>query len=131
MQSQAFLGPDADPPRQVVYSARDRHDEAVQRVRAVRTERYRYIRNFMPARPLMAMHRYKDACYPVVPLMRQLHKEGKLDPIQEALMASRLPDEELYDLETDPYEIENLAAFRRPGAPAGVEAVAGRTGAMD
>jgi len=114
MHSQVFLGPDAEPPRAFVFSARDRHDEAVQRVRAVRTARYRYIRNFMPQRPLMAMHRYKDACYSVVPLLRQLYKEGKLDAIQKALMAPRLPDEELYDLDSDPYEIKNLATSPDP-----------------
>src|SRR5262249_29903066 len=48
MQSRIFLGPQADPPRTFAFSARDRIDETVNRIRSVRDERYRYIRNFMP-----------------------------------------------------------------------------------
>ena len=114
MHGQVFLGDNADPPRQYAFSARDRCDDAVQRIRAVRSRRYRYIRNFMPEKPFMAPHRYKDACYPVVRVMWQLHREGKLTPAQQVLMAPRLPDEELYDLESDPYEIANLAGSSRP-----------------
>jgi N-sulfoglucosamine sulfohydrolase len=114
MHSRVLLGDGADPPRRYAFSARDRCDDAVQRIRAVRSRRYRYIRNFMPEKPFMALHRYKDACYPVVPLMWRLHREGKLTPAQEVLMNPRLPDEELYDLDRDPYEIDNLAASTRP-----------------
>jgi hypothetical protein len=52
--------------------------------------------------------------YPVVPLLRELHRQGRLDPVQEALLAPRMPDEELYDLEADPYEIDNLAESEDP-----------------
>ena len=114
MHGRTFLGDHADPPRRYAFSARDRCDDAVQRIRAVRSRGYRYIRNFMPEKPFMAPHRYKEACYPVVGLMWQLHREGKLTPAQQALMAPRLPDEELYDLESDPYEITNLAGSSKP-----------------
>ena len=70
--------------------------------------------NFMPEKPYMALHRYKEARYPAITLMRRLHLEGKLAPAQEALMVSRLPDEELYDLRSDPHEIVNLAESPRP-----------------
>jgi len=114
MHSRIFLGNDADAPRKFAFTARDRCDEVVQRVRAVRGSRYRYIRNFMPETPFNAFHRYKAVCYPVVRLMWELHREGKLTPAQEVLMAPRLPEEELYDLERDPYEIANLAMSPRP-----------------
>ena len=52
--------------------------------------------------------------YPVIPLLRQLHKEDKLNAVQEQLLAPRMPAEELYDLENDPYEITNLAASNDP-----------------
>jgi arylsulfatase A-like enzyme len=109
MQGRVFLGPHADPPRQYVFGARDRCDETVFRIRTVRDRRYRYIRNFMPERPFLQINRYKEASYPVIPLMRKLYAEGKLTPVQEVLMASRRPPEELYDVESDPYEIHNLA----------------------
>lgn len=114
MQSRVFLGAQADPARDVVFSARDRHDEVVQRIRAVRSHRYRYIRNFMPERPFMAMHRYKESRYPVVPLLRSLHAAGKLAGPPLALMAPRLPGEELYDSQADPHEIANLVTSHSP-----------------
>ncbi len=114
MQSRVFLGPKADPPRRYAFTHRDRHDEVVQRIRSVRTDRYRYIRNFIPERPFLFLHAHKEAMYPVVPLLRALHRQGKLNPVQEALLAPRMPDEELYDLEADPYEIDNLAESDDP-----------------
>jgi hypothetical protein len=113
MQSQVFIGDQAEP-RTAAFSARDRHDECVNRIRAIRTERWRYIRNFMPGQTWMAWHRYKDACYPVVPLMRKLFSEGKLTGPPLALMASAMPAEELYDTEADPHEINNLAESPDP-----------------
>jgi arylsulfatase A-like enzyme len=114
MQSRVFLGDKADPPRTIAFSARDRIDETVQRIRTARTARYRYIRNFMPDRPFTALNRYKEKCFLVMPLMRELHRQGKLNPTQEVLMATRLPDEELYDLDNDPYEVTNLVGSPDP-----------------
>jgi arylsulfatase A-like enzyme len=109
MQSRIFLGPEADPPRHFAFSARDRIDESVQRIRSVRDARYRYIRNFMPEQPFLALNRYKEKCFLVLPLMRTLHDQGTLVGPPLALFAPRLPGEELYDTQADPHEIRNLA----------------------
>ena len=114
MQSRIFLGDRADPPRRFAFSARDRIDETVQRIRSVRDARYRYIRNFMPARPFAALNRYKEKCFPVLPLMRALNERGELTGPALSLFAPRLPDEELYDTLADPHEIRNLAGSDRP-----------------
>ncbi|WP_438269965.1 sulfatase family protein [Paludisphaera mucosa] len=96
-------------PRDAVFSARDRCDETVDHIRSVRTDRYKYIRNFLPDRPHLQPNRYKDA-KAIVRRLRELHAEGKLDAHQERLLfAPTRPKEELYDLRADPDEIHNLA----------------------
>ncbi|MDQ3625366.1 MAG: hypothetical protein M3463_23280, partial [Verrucomicrobiota bacterium] len=114
MQSRVFLGPEAGPPRPYAFSARDRIDETVQRIRSVRDARYRYIRNFTPGPTFASLNRYKEKCFLVLPLMRELQKQGKLSGPPAELMAIRGPGEELYDTEADPYEIRNLVNSATP-----------------
>ncbi|MBM4017556.1 MAG: sulfatase [Planctomycetes bacterium] len=110
MEGQVFLGPGARPPREFVVAARDRCDETVDRIRCVRTKKWKYIKNFMPERPYTQPNAYKERSYPVLNFMKQLQAEGKLSAVQALFMAPTRPPEELYDLEADPYEVSNLAA---------------------
>ncbi len=114
MQSRIFVGPNADPPRKYAFSARDRIDETENRIRSVRDERYRYNRNFRPEQSLAALNRYREKCFLVMPLARQLHADGKLTGSAQLLLAPRLAEEELYDGVEDPFQINNLIASRKP-----------------
>lgn len=112
MQGQVFWGENATPDRRYVYGGRDRGDETVDRIRTVRDDRFRYIRNFYPERPFSQTNRYKLRQYPVLRLMHALHDSGelaRLNPHAERLMQPARPREELYDLLQDPHEIRNLA----------------------
>ena len=113
MQSRTFLGSDSDPPREFVFSARDRIDETVNRIRSVRGERYHYLRNYMPQQGFASLNRYKEKCFAVIPLMRELHARGEL-PAPAAELMEPLPGEQLYDTWNDPHEIRNLAGSEAP-----------------
>ncbi|MFN4258480.1 MAG: sulfatase [Gemmataceae bacterium] len=96
-------------PRDVVFAARDRCDETVEHMRAVRGERFKYIRNFLPQRPHLQPNRYKDD-KAIIQSLRALHAAGKLNELPERLLfAPTRPAEELYDLQSDPFELKNLA----------------------
>jgi arylsulfatase A-like enzyme len=114
MQGRNFLGATAEPDRTCAFGARDRCDETVFRLRTVRDDRYRYIRNFTPDRPFLQTNAYKERAYPVWNLLKELHAAGKLTPAQELLCQPKMPAEELYDLENDPHEIHNLAESAEP-----------------
>ncbi len=95
-------------PREYVFSARDRCDETVERIRCVRTDRFKYIRNYFPNKPHTQPNRYKDN-KEIMITMRKLYEEGKLTQEQERPFLPTRPLEELYDLQADPYELNNLA----------------------
>jgi len=109
MQGQAFLGPQkAKQPRKYVYGARDRVDEKPDMSRSVRDKRYNYIRNFMIQVPYSAVTNYGELM-PTMREMRRLNAEGKLTGAAKEWFGDNRPVEELYDVQNDPYEVNNLA----------------------
>jgi arylsulfatase A-like enzyme len=111
MQGRVFLGDSAEPPREFVFGARDRCDETTFRFRTVRDSRFRYIRNFLPERPFFQPNEYKQAQYPVWNLIQELGKAGKLTEWQHNFYLSpTMPKEEFYDLDADPWAMNNLVA---------------------
>ena len=56
IQSRNLCGPNKDEAREFVCSARDRLDNNPEVVRTIRTEKYRYIRNFLPLQPYASFY---------------------------------------------------------------------------
>ena len=105
MKGWAFLGPDVQW-RRYTWGQRDRMDERYDMQRAVRDERYLYVRNYMPHRPY-GQHNAFMWQLPSYQEWEQLHLDGELDDAQEGFWREK-PAEELYDLRDDPDGVENL-----------------------
>jgi N-sulfoglucosamine sulfohydrolase len=108
MQGQIFLGPKAAAERNYIFAARDRMDETFDRIRAVRSKDYKYIRNFHPELPYAQRITYAEEM-PSLQAWRRAHEAGKLSGPQRVFFAPAKPREELYDIRTDPHEVHNLA----------------------
>jgi arylsulfatase A-like enzyme len=113
MQGRPFLGPDVGPERRFAFSARDRIDETEIRQRSVHSKRYHYVRNFTAGAGFATLNRYKEKCFLVKPLMRQMLEDGTLTGPPADLMKP-LATEQLFDNQQDPYEIRNLADSETP-----------------
>jgi uncharacterized sulfatase len=107
MQGRVIVGEKTQPAPQFVVSCRDRMDEAPDRIRALRDERYRYVRNFEPERPYFQWLNYLDEM-PIMKDWRQMAFAGKLNEPQKLFWSRTKPKEELYDTQSDPHEIQNL-----------------------
>lgn len=106
MQGRAFLGPQADPPRQYTFAIRDRMAEWFDVVRVVRDKRFQYHRNFMPHVPWAPFTSY-TLRMPTAQICQQMHEAGELNAVQDRFFRAK-PTEELYDLQADPHMIHNL-----------------------
>ncbi|MDF1823418.1 MAG: sulfatase-like hydrolase/transferase [Verrucomicrobiales bacterium] len=96
------------PERNYVYGARDRMDERYDIIRAVRDKRFRYVRNFEPLKPY---YQYMNTPEKGATMneIRLAEAEGDLSGALALFSAGSKPVEELYDLEEDPHEVNNLA----------------------
>ena len=106
----AFLGPHAGASRQHVFGYRDRMDERYEFIRSVRGDRFKYIRNYFPHRPwFFGQTRLYPSTHPVTKALHAHATEGLLNPAATVYMARKKPREQLFDLDQDPHEIEDLA----------------------
>jgi N-sulfoglucosamine sulfohydrolase len=107
MQGEPFLGGQKTPDPEYVYMFRGRMDERYDMSRAVRGERYRYIRNYMPYRIYGQRLDYLWRA-PSMRSWEQTCSEGGCNEIQNRFWKPK-PAEELYDTQQDPWEVHNLA----------------------
>ena len=108
MQGNPFLGQHRKDSNDYVVSIRDRRDEVLMFSRSIRTDKYHYIRNFLPHRPRMQRNFYSEIT-PIRQELRRLDNLGLLQSNEDWLMEDSVPVDELYDTETDPHELNNLA----------------------
>jgi hypothetical protein len=94
-------------PRPFVGSARDRCDHTIERIRTIRTHRYRYTRNYLLDRVLLHPQYRDGAKY--VKALRDGYAKGTLSPKLQEIYFGERPAEELYDMQKDPAQVNNLA----------------------
>ena len=108
MQGHPFAGSQKAPDPQYAFSFRNRMDERYDFVRTARDKRYRHIRNYHP-HLIQGQHVTYMFQQASVQAWFRLHTQGKLVGPQKLFWQEK-PQEELYDLQADPYEVNNLAA---------------------
>ena len=97
----------AETERAYVFASRDRIDEIEDRQRAVRDERYKFIKSWRPNVAGGHELAYRDNIDMVRAWRREFHN-GTLTPLQ-ARWFQPVGYARLFDLEQDPFELHNLA----------------------
>ena len=93
-------------PRQWVASAKDRLDHTIDRVRTIRTEKFRYTRNYKLDRILL-QPQYRDG-QDYLKNLKELYAADKLSDDLKRIYFGERPKEELYDVSKDPAQVNNL-----------------------
>jgi arylsulfatase A-like enzyme len=108
MHGQAFLGKYQQPEREYIFGARDRFDEVIDKCGFSRDHRYQYIRNYIPEIAGYLNNSYRLGM-PMMRRMLEMYEAGELNEAQSLWFKAPRPVEEFYDLQNDPYELNNLA----------------------
>lgn len=96
-------------PREAIFAERNWHD-TLDLIRCVRTDRYKLIQNYRPEVPYDPSGAIGSVKSPAWDSIVSLHNEGKLSPqLARRYFAKPRPQLELYDLQEDPEEFNNLA----------------------
>lgn len=107
MQGRPFAGPSRTT-NQFVFCTRDRMDERYDMMRSVTDGRWLYIRNFRPDLPYVQPLEYMFRARGYQSWAREA-RSGRLTKETSRFWGQK-PSEELYDLERDPDNVENLAS---------------------
>lgn len=107
MQGHAFAGEFETEGPEFSFGFRGRMDERLDLVRTVMDQRYVYLRQYMPHRIYGQYIQYMFQT-PTTRVWHDLFQAGKLNEAQSHFWKEK-PAEELYDLQSDPDEVHNLA----------------------
>jgi len=108
MEGKPFLGDRVGPPPKYVFGGRDRMTDRYDISRYVRSERFHYIRNFLPHLPWGQYAEYGQSIASLR-AWQDLHARGELRGPPARFFQVPKPIEELYDQQTDPFQTNNLA----------------------
>lgn len=93
-------------PRSFVGGQKDRLDHTIDRVRTIRTDRFRYVRNYKLDR-IFLQPQYRDK-QDYTQNLHQLYRDGKLSTRHQEIYFGERPKEEFYDVSVDPEMMANL-----------------------
>ncbi len=107
MQGHNIFSPSIEHAKKYNYLYRGRMDERIDLVRALRDKRFKYIRNYMPHR---VTGQHLDYLWNAASMQswEQECLNNRCNKIQQKFWQLKEP-EELYDIEADPWEVNNLA----------------------
>lgn len=109
MQGKAQFGVfEAKEKPKYTFHTSDRFDGLYDRLRAVRSKRYKYIKSYDVSLPHAIPVAYREQM-PMMRELRRLYEKDSLNKEQALWLNTPKPEEELYDLQNDPYELNNLA----------------------
>jgi N-sulfoglucosamine sulfohydrolase len=108
MQGRVLVGPGAGAPPAYVFGARDRMDAEYDMMRSARDSRFLYIRNFSPELPYAGHIIYRNQSAIMQEWFR-LQAESALQGPPALWMRNSRPAEELFDVQRDPHQIDNIA----------------------
>ncbi len=113
-QGNPFLGPHPAPPPEYLFGHRGRMDERPDLMRSLTDGRFVYVRNYLPH---LIYGQRIDYMFqtPTTRVWKELYDAGTLTP-PRTYFWERKPAEELYDLQSDPDEVKNLAAVPEQAA---------------
>lgn len=94
--------------RQYIHAAADRFDRQYDTIRAVRDDRFKYLRNYHPEQGYYLPLTYREQM-PIMQELLRLRDQNGLTEAQSQWFRESKPAEELFDTLADPHELTNLA----------------------